>query len=251
MRPGVGAPGPTGRAFPGCPPWAEPESGHDDADPRLRAHRPRGGGAARPCGRARRPHDRGVRARGGRRRPRARRPAVAAVPPGRAGRQVPAARDGGRVAGPRDQDAPGAPARPARHRAEHAAHPTHRGGLGGRRHRGVPAADARRQHRARRGGAARARRRRPALGDARPELRRVGHDDVPLTGAPRPRRVLRGRRPSRAHRHGRRRLRAYVPAGGRQERRVLRPLPRRRRRWYGGSPTTSRRRRSCCPTATG
>ena len=163
--------------------------------------------------------DRGVRARGGRRRPRARRPAVTAVPPGRAGRQVSASGAGGRMAGstrPRrtgcscwTSAAPGG----ARARAAHV--------------EGWPDADIAAYLRLMRADSivrdAEVLRERVA-GGRRAEMLAQGYGGVgstrPCTSFWRPHGVDAGDELGLVaspglHRHGRRRGRAHVPAGGR------------------------------------
>ena len=109
-------------------------------------------------------------------------------------------------------------------------------GCGARR---SPAALPGRQHRGRRRDSARADRRWGEVGHPRAELRRLRHPDLPLPGARGPAHLLRHRRPAGDHRHRRRRVRPHLPAGRRQERRVLPVLTRRTPPPFAGSPTIS------------
>ena len=73
-------------------------------------------------------------------------------------------------------------------------------------------------------------RRRRAVVDARPELRRVPHADLPVAGARGAARLLRHRRPARPDRDRRRGLRAHLSRGSRpRTREFYRRYPRRRR----------------------
>ena len=182
------------------------------------------------------------------------RSALAAVPAGRPGRQVAAARRGARrLARAGRADPPGAAARPARHRPQHPDHRAYRRRPAGRAAGRVPAAVPGGQHR---------RRRRVSCASGSPAAQpwdTLGQSYggfVTLTYlSPAPRgsaHLLRHRRAARAHRHGRRGVRAHLPAGRRPR------TPSSTARYpddVGAGPPDRRpprRARTCgCPTATG
>ena len=159
-----------------------------------------------------------------------RRPALAAVPAGRARPRGAAAGHAIWMAGPRGAGIPGPPARPARHRALVTGHaavpgPARGSGRAGRVPRALPG----RRDRGRRRTDPAPGHRRYAVERARPELRRVLPAALPVGGRRRRAGGVPHRRARAAGGHRRGRVPGDVPAGACEERRLLRAVPGRRR----------------------
>jgi hypothetical protein len=216
-------------ANPDWPPPARPRgvrSGGDELPPAGhrtdRSHVPC---AARLRPSRRRAH-RGVRPRGRRRGQDRRRPAVAAVPAGRARTGLTPADRPGQLAQPGPERLPRATAGSARHRPVHPGQPADPGqvrlaGGSGR----VPGAVPRRQHRPGRRTDPGRGHRRCAVERAGAELRRILRGHLPVAGPGGDSRGVHYRWAARARRDRRRRVPGRLSPGHREEHRALRALP--------------------------